>query len=334
MSGGERGRQDPNRSIKRALGELGEGIRGAFELQETRHGPFRVLQLVGTGGVSEVFAASRDDDADASLRYAVKVLRPGVEAEEVLQRFARERDILARLSHRAIVPVVGSGVTEDGRPWLAMPLLKGPPITVAADERGLGIPARLALFREAVGAVAAAHGAGVLHRDLKPANILVEEVDGRPAPRIIDFGIARAMDGRHVRLTPESIAHRLGTPDYMPPEQWEYGIGACEKESDVFALGIVLGELACGVLPRDGEPTTRRDRRPAPPLAPSAALLRAESADPARARELAARRGFADVASCAKALREQVDPVFLRATAARREARYADAGAMLAALGG
>ena len=326
--------RDPNASIKRALGELGARMRGAFEGQDTRYGPFRVLQLVATGGVAEVFAAARDgepDDGDA-LRYAVKVLKPGVEAEEVLKRFARERDILAALAHRSIVQVVDSGVTADGRPWIAMPLIDGPPITVAADERRLTLDARIALFADALAAVAAAHDSGVLHRDLKPANILVDGADGRLVPRVIDFGIARAMDGRHVRLTPESIAHRLGTPDYMAPEQWEYGIGACEKQSDVFALGIVLGELMAGVLPRDGEPVKSRGQRPAPPLAPSKALLRLSALDAVRANELAARRGFADADACARALAARVDTVVAKATAADPAARFADAGAMRAAL--
>ena len=335
MTAGDRAGRDPNASIKRALGELGAHVRGAFDdAGVARYGAFRVLQLVATGGVAEVFAAARDgesDDGDA-LRYAVKVLKPGVEGEEVLKRFAREREILAELAHRSIVQIIDSGVTADGRPWIAMPLIDGPPITVAADERRLTLDARIALFADALAAVAAAHDAGVLHRDLKPANILVEGADGRLVPRIIDFGVARAMDGRHVRLTPESIAHRLGTPDYMAPEQWEYGIGACEKPSDVFALGIVLGELACGVLPRDGAPVKSRGQRPAPPLAPSKALLGLAATDAARARDLAARRGFADVDACARAIAARIDPIFVKATAAEAPARYADAGAMRAML--
>jgi serine/threonine protein kinase len=326
------------RDIKSALRSLGDALRADFAASESRLGPYRLLHLVGEGAVAEVFAACREGDADpqndSGLRYAVKVVKPDLAGiADVLARFERERVLLAGLSHECIVRVIDEGTTADGRPWLAMPLVEGNPITVAADELALPLAARIALVARVSDAVAAAHDAGVIHRDLKPANILLERgADGAaPLPRVIDFGVARALAGTHTRLTPHSTAHRLGTPDYMPPEQWEYGIGACEKSSDVYALGIVLGELACGTLPR-AERADAAKRRPGAAIAPSEALRALAARDAARAADAARLRGFPSADALIAELKRSVDPVFARATAQKPESRYADARGLCDAL--
>lgn len=303
-------------ALRGVLRALGDDVRRDFTGDARQHGPYRVLRMVGSGATSEVYAACREGDPDGSVRFAVKVIRPGADVREVLARFERERELIARVGHPAIVPVIESGFTPDGRPWFAMPLVEGSPITIAAEDAGLSPEARLALFARVLDAVAAAHAAGVIHRDLKPANILVERASDSLQPRLIDFGVARAVSGGLTRLTPNDHVHRLGTPDYMPPEQWRDGVAACDARSDVFALGIVLGELAAGALPRERREARRGGgrREPGATLLPSAIVA---------SREGRAHAGW---------LRERIDPLFLRATATDPAARFADAGGFRAAI--
>ncbi|MEY2716605.1 MAG: hypothetical protein RIT24_2948, partial [Planctomycetota bacterium] len=164
-------RRDDSDGLEGLLRALGEDVRADFAQAAAQYGDFRPVRLIGEGATSEVYAAARSGDADGVLRYAVKVIRPGADVREVLARFDRERELIARVGHPAIVPVIESGFTPDGRPWLAMPLVEGSPITIAAEDAGLSPEARLALFARVLDAVAAAHAAGVIHRDLKPANI-------------------------------------------------------------------------------------------------------------------------------------------------------------------
>jgi serine/threonine protein kinase len=314
--------EDPLRS---ALRELGAELRREFSQEMRQYGPFRPLRLIGSGATSEVYAAAREGDAGTALRYAVKVVRPGADVREVLERFAREQAIVARIAHPGVVPVVASGMTDDARPWFAMPLVEGEPVTVAADRAALSLAARVQLLVQVLEVVAAAHDAGVVHRDLKPGNILVEEHGGVLAPRLIDFGIARALGGASSSLTPNDHVHRLGTPDYMSPEQWKDGVAACDARSDVFALGIVLGEVLAGVLPREPRQATRRSRKPTPVVPPSAALGSLLRTSPEKAHEAARRRGLDDAERLAAALRGRIDTVVAHATDADPAARPADA---------
>lgn len=308
-------RRDDSDGLEGLLRALGEDVRADFAQAAAQYGDFRPVRLIGEGATSEVYAAARSGDADGVVRYAVKVIRPGADVREVLARFERERELIARVGHPAIVPVIESGFTPDGRPWFAMPLVEGSPITIAAEDAGLSPEARLALFARVLDAVAAAHAAGVIHRDLKPANILVERAGEALQPRLIDFGVARAVSGGLTRLTPNDHVHRLGTPDYMPPEQWRDGVAACDARSDVFALGIVLGELAAGALPRERLAAGRGGGR----REPGATVLPSSIA----ARETRHHAGW---------LRERIDPLFLRATAEDPAARFADAGEFRAAI--
>jgi serine/threonine protein kinase len=218
-----------------------------------------------------------------------------------------------------------------------MPLVNGSALNIEADARRLGFAARLALMRAVAESVAAAHAAGIVHRDLKPGNILVEERDGALVPRLIDFGIARALAGDQARLTPNDHAHRLGTPDYMSPEQWQDGVGACDARSDVFALGVVLGELMSGVLPREGgqrhSSRDRKARAPAAVVAPSAAIASLAARDPRSALAAAELRGFNAVDSLVDALRRQIDATAVRATATLPTDRFSTAAGLLQNLG-
>lgn len=331
---------DPLAAIDDALRALGNELAPAL-----RCGPYLLAHHIASGAVGDIFAATREGDG-GEVRHAVKLMRAGPEATETLARFERERNLLRSLAHPAVVEVTDDGALDDGRLWFAMPLVDGGSITSECDERRADLGTRLALFAQVCSAVDAVHRAGVVHRDLKPCNILVEARGGALAPQIVDFGIARALLSPHARMTPADVAHRLGTPEYMSPEQWEFGVGACDARSDVFALGVVLGVLCAGVVPREaaagGEPvstasadaldaaTARRPRRARPGAicAPSAALRELASRDASAARAIATARGLAGAEELAKVLQHRVDRIVLRACASEPSHRHDSAAAL------
>ena len=346
MSSGDRHRGGEGHPIDDALRALGRDLAPAL-----RCGPYLLAHHVASGAVGDIFAATRDGD-DGAMRHAVKLMRAGPEAGETLARFERERNLLRSLAHPAVVQVIDDGALSDGRLWFAMPLIDGGAITTECDERRADLGTRLALFAQVCGAVDAVHRAGVVHRDLKPCNILVESRGGTLAPHIVDFGIARALLSPHARMTPLDVAHRLGTPEYMSPEHWEYGVGACDARSDVFALGVVLGALCAGVIPRVGggaaqgadsstgagaetradhaprSASRKRRSRPGAICAPSAALRELAARDPAAAREIATVRGLAKADELAKVLQLRVDAIVLRACASEPTHRHESAAAL------
>jgi serine/threonine protein kinase len=189
---------------------------------------------------------------------AVKVLRPGLESHEIARRFDVEREALARLHHPHVARVLDSGVTEGsgpwaGRPYLVMEYVEGLPITEFCRTRRLDREERLRLFVAACEGVRHAHENGVIHRDLKPSNLLVEEREGRPVPKLIDFGIAKAAEGRLVDTELTLAGEVLGTLPYMAPEQLSGDPRGVDTRADVYALGVILYELLCGRLPLDVE---------------------------------------------------------------------------------
>jgi serine/threonine-protein kinase len=325
-----------------ALRKLGEDLRGGSLGAALRCGPFTLLQLVGEGGVGEVFAATRDGEADGIVRYAVKLMRPGVDGNEALARFTRERTILDMVSHPSIPRVVASGVTAEGRLWLATDYVHGGAITDMCDLVSASLAARIELLAGVCDAVGAAHAAGVIHRDLKPSNILAApvaqgELGGAPLfPWIIDFGIARALSGGGARLTPMGVAHRVGTPDYMSPEHWEDGIGGCDARSDVFALGVVIGEVLGGALPRatraGSSDSSRTRKRPGAAVVPSVAFRTVMAEDAELAAKIARARGLRSADALLAALERSVDGVVAKSLAGQPNDRYADANALARAL--
>ena len=342
-AGDPSGGGDPLAAIDDALRALGRELAPAL-----RCGPYLLAHHIASGAVGDIFAATREGD-DGEVRHAVKLMRAGPEAPETLARFERERNLLRSLAHPAVVEVTDDGALDDGRLWFAMPLIDGGSITTECDERRADLGTRLALFAQVCSAVDAVHRAGVVHRDLKPCNILVEARGGALAPHIVDFGIARALLSPHARMTPVDVAHRLGTPEYMSPEHWEFGVGACDARSDVFALGVVLGALCAGVVPRqvaaDGDRdstaspalpaasdagTARRPRRARPGAicAPSAALRELASRDASAARAIATARGLAGAEELAKVLQHRVDRIVLRACASEPSHRHESAAAL------
>ena len=220
----------------------------ADPMLDARIGPYRVLRLLGRGGMGAVYEARRED-ADFTLRVALKLLRPGAESEAAIRRFRFERRVLASLRHPNIAALLDGGMTDDGRPYFVMEFVEGDPITRWADAHALDVPARVRLVRQVCDAVQHAHAHLVVHRDLKPANILV---DARGVVRLLDFGIARLVqpadaDDTGAESPPTETVVRTLTPEYASPEQF---LGApAQVASDVYSLGVVLYELLAGVRP-------------------------------------------------------------------------------------
>lgn len=209
---------------------------------EARVGPYRLREEIGRGAMGVVWLA--EQDAPASRRVALKVLRPDRQDEQALARFATEVAAMARVQHEHVAHLYDAGVTPDGRPWLAMELVDGVAVTDYCAQFGLDQAARLRLFLAIGEAVAHLHGAGVRHGDLKPDNILVVHRPSGPIPKLVDLGLAGLANGP--RLDQDAVA---GTPAYMAPEHFTLPSAAIDERSDVFALGVVLHELLTGSLP-------------------------------------------------------------------------------------
>jgi serine/threonine protein kinase/tetratricopeptide (TPR) repeat protein len=214
----------------------------------TRIGPYKLLQQVGEGGMGVVYLAEQVQPV--RRRVALKIIKPGMDSKQVIARFEAERQALALMDHPHIAKVLDGGTTEGGRPFFVMDYVKGVPFTRYCDEARLSIARRLALFVPVCQAVQHAHQKGIIHRDLKPSNILMCLYDGQPVPKVIDFGLAKAM---HQPLTEHTLftAHglMLGTPLYMSPEQAEFNNLDVDTRTDIYALGVLLYELLTGTTP-------------------------------------------------------------------------------------
>jgi serine/threonine protein kinase/tetratricopeptide (TPR) repeat protein len=215
-------------------------------------GRYKLLEEIGEGGMGSVWAAEQMQPV--RRKVAVKLVKAGMDSKTVLARFEAERQALALMDHPNIAKVLDGGTTDAGRPFFVMEYVKGIPITAYCDEARLSIAERLRLFVPVCRAVQHAHTKGIVHRDMKPSNILICQYDGRPVPKVIDFGLAKAM---HQPLTERTLhtAHgqMLGTPLYMSPEQAESNNLDVDTRADVYALGVVLYELLTGTTPLERE---------------------------------------------------------------------------------
>ncbi len=234
----------------RILGHmLGDGITGT-EREGDHIGPYRLCEMLGEGGFGNVWRAEQTEVVKREV--AVKVVKLGMDTAQVLSRFNQERQALASLDHPHIATMLDAGVSPTGRPYFAMELVRGGAITSWCEQHNASLHERLRLFILVCQAVQHAHEKGILHRDLKPTNILVTEIGGEPVPKVIDFGIAKAIHagtfGDQSMITQADQV--IGTPVYMSPEQIEAG-RTLDARSDVYALGVLLYELLTGVQPFD-----------------------------------------------------------------------------------
>jgi tetratricopeptide (TPR) repeat protein len=213
-----------------------------------RIGRYKLLEKIGEGGCGRVYMAEQEEPF--RRRVALKIVKLGMDTREVIARFNSERQALALMEHPHIARVLDAGATACGRPFFVMELVRGVKITAFCDEHQLKLADRIALFIEVCHAVQHAHQKGIIHRDLKPSNILVTLHDGKPMPRIIDFGIAKALHGP---LTDKTLftayAQFMGTPDYMSPEQAAMSDWDVDTRSDIYSLGVLLYELVTGQTP-------------------------------------------------------------------------------------
>jgi eukaryotic-like serine/threonine-protein kinase len=297
----------------------------------TRIGAYLLVRRIGEGGMGVVYEASQREPLDR--RVALKLIELGMDTRELVARFDAERRTLARMDHPNIASVHDAGATPAGRPYFVMELVGGRRIDDDCDERRLAIPDRIRLLTTVCRAVEHAHRRGVLHRDLKPSNILVADEGGVPLPKIIDFGIAKALSevGGETTLVTRRGSF-IGTPEYMSPEQAE-GRDDLDTRSDVYSLGVLLYRLVSGVLPfdperlRSGVGEARRILAEEDAPAPAARL----GPDEAGAAEIADRRGT-DPRSLRRSLQGELRWILARALARDREGRYGSAAELAADL--
>jgi tetratricopeptide (TPR) repeat protein len=300
---------------------------------QMRIGPYRLLQVLGEGGMGVVYEAEQIEPV--RRRVAVKLLRLGMDGSgSFTARFEAERQALAVMDHPNIARVFDAGTTEDGRPYYVMERVAGLPITDFCDEHKLTTSQRLDLFIDVCQAVQHAHQKGVIHRDLKPSNVLVAIQDDRPTPKIIDFGIAKALGSRLTDLTLVTVAGRpIGTPAYMSPEQWDPQFDI-DTRTDIYSLGVMLYELLVGHLPFDPGALVRagpaaaqvlRRTMPDPPSLRYRSL--GENTDPVAAARRTDPRGLA------RELKGDLDWITLKAIDPDRAKRYETAHSLAGDIG-
>ena len=287
-------------------------------------GRYKLLQKIGEGGCGAVYMAEQAEPV--RRRVALKVIKLGMDTREVIARFEAERQALALMDHPNIARVLDAGATEAGRPFFAMELVRGVPITRYCDDEGLTTAQRLQLFVQVCSAVQHAHQKGIVHRDLKPSNILVTLHDGVPVPKVIDFGIAKATQGRLTDKTVFTAFEQfIGTPAYMSPEQAELSGLDVDTRADIYSLGVLLYELLTGRTPFDtkellaaGVDEMRRRIREVEPPPPSSRLGTLQKDD----LTATAQRRHTDAPKLINLLRGDLDWIVMRCLEKDRRRRY------------
>jgi WD40 repeat protein/serine/threonine protein kinase len=297
-----------------------------------RIGRYKLLQQIGEGGCGVVYMAEQEEPV--RRRVALKVIKLGMDTKSVIARFEAERQALAMMDHPNIAKVLDAGATETGRPYFVMELVRGIKITEYCDENNLSTVARLELFVLVCQAIQHAHQKGIIHRDIKPSNILVTINDGEAVPKVIDFGIAKATQGRltdHTLFT--AFEQFLGTPAYMSPEQAVMTSLDIDTRSDIYSLGVLLYELLAGSTPFDakelmscGLDAMRKIIREQEPARPSTRFLTLHGED----LTTTAKRRSTDTSKLLHQLRGDLDWIVMKCLEKDRTRRYETANGLAA----
>ncbi len=294
-------------------------------------GPYRLRERIGVGGMGEVWAA--EQERPFRRKVAVKIIKAGMDTAEVVARFEAERQALALMDHPCIAKVFDAGSTPQGQPFFAMEFVRGVPITEYCDRHKRTTRERLELFIRLCEGVQHAHQKAIIHRDLKPGNILITEVDDKPLPKIIDFGVAKATSQRLTDKTMHTyLGQMIGTPEYMSPEQADMTGEDIDTRADVYSLGVILYELLVGSLPFDpdelragGFDGIRRQIREVEPTTPSHKVTTLGELSKA-----AAESRRTNMTSLTSQLRGDLDWIVMMAIDKDRTRRYASASALAA----
>jgi eukaryotic-like serine/threonine-protein kinase len=295
-----------------------------------RIGPYSLIRSIGEGGMGTVFLAHQD--APVSRTVAIKVVRSAFSRAEDRLRFQGEQQAMARLQHPNVAQMFEAGTTEEGYPYFVMEWLDGDAITDFCDQRLFSVEQRLELFLSVCDGVQHAHQKSLVHRDLKPSNILVVEIDGRPVPKIIDFGVAKALDNPLVEATAPTGDNIVGTPAYLSPEAVTGTTRAdIDTRADVYALGLVLYKLLAGSQPYESdEPLLDRMLHIARGETPSPRQHYAGIGEVKRAS--VAHQRATTPSALDRVLRSDLEPIILKALAKDREMRYGSAAELRADL--
>jgi len=320
--------------------QAGNFLGGDSETSETVHraapnhigaqiGPYKLLEQIGEGGLGIVYLAGQQQPV--RRRVALKLIKPGMDSREIFRRFQAEQQALALMDHPNIAKVLDAGTTDSGYPYFVMELIKGVAITTYCEQCQFTTRQRLELFVDVCHAVQHAHQKGIIHRDIKPTNVLVAVQDGKPVPKVIDFGVAKALNQR---LTDETLhtrfAHMVGTPLYMSPEQAEMSQLDVDTRSDVYSLGVLLYELLTGTTPFTSErlkeasyDELRRIIREEDPPKPSSRI-----STEGHLATTVARQQRTDLRSLTRTIRGDLDWIVMKAIEKDRGRRYETAAAL------